>query len=247
MPSELLRAFEDEVVGVSLGINRKSITNSSSSSSDVTSIVSSCSKDASVKVYQLGLSTNSYSSSGRFSKIRTYADLDAPTTGCCMSRDCKEIVVSCWDNYIYVYSIPNVCNISKLAAHDDSVSCLCIDREHRLLVSGSVDCAIKVWSIKNSSVSSKPLLEFYDIDSPVTSVDIDDSATFVLIGSEDGTIVQLDVRNENLVFKTPVSPVRSRCTSVKYIPLVSSVAHHSSRVSAPSSWWPPARGRSHKP
>ena len=225
VPSEALRAFDDEVVAVSLAIKRKNIA---SSGADGTSIVSSCSKDASAKVYQLGLSS-SYSSSGRFSKIRTYADLDAPTTGCCMTKDCKEIVVSCGDNYIYVYSIPNVCNISKIAAHDDSVSCICIDSSGRLLVTGSVDCAVKVWATKGMGAASKPLLEFYDINSPVTSVDVDDSATFALIGLDDGTLMQLDVRNENVVFKTQVSQTRSRCTSVKYMPLAASVAHHSSK------------------
>jgi WD40 repeat protein len=61
----------------------------------------------------------------------------------------------------------------------------------RWLVSGSWDATVKLWPVRlsDATVHLPPVIELYDHEAPISCVAIDDDATLVAAGAEDGTVV----------------------------------------------------------
>ncbi|KAI0217873.1 Protein FAN [Lamellibrachia satsuma] len=62
------------------------------------------------------------------------------------TADSKTVIMGCWDNSIYIYSLEFGHTLQTLDAHDDAVSALCL--HDNLLVSSSWDSTVKVRTSK---------------------------------------------------------------------------------------------------
>ncbi|CAG5129217.1 unnamed protein product, partial [Candidula unifasciata] len=88
----------------------------------------------------------------------------------------KTIVVGCWDNKVYFYSIEYGRVLDTLCAHDDAVSC--VRWKGNRLFTASWDSTVK---------------SQLDHDEGVTCMDIDDSCSLMCTGSKDGHITVWDL------------------------------------------------------
>jgi factor associated with neutral sphingomyelinase activation len=65
-------------------------------------------------------------------------------------------VLGSWDNHLYAYALDSGRTICSFVAHDDAVSCLAasssVVASAPLLVSGSWDSTVKVWTVTESDI-----------------------------------------------------------------------------------------------
>jgi WD40 repeat protein len=76
------------------------------------------------------------------------------------------------------------------------------------VVSGSWDACVKVWKVALSTglLSTVPEAEFFDHDTPVQCVSIDDSGKYVAAGAEDGRLCVWSMGGGgSLVFQRQIS------------------------------------------
>jgi factor associated with neutral sphingomyelinase activation len=114
-----------------------------------------------------------------------------------LANNDKHVYIGSWDNNIYLYSLDQ-CRISDtLAAHDDAVSSLVIDKD--ILISGSWDSTVKVWKVKPAGIEKQFMVDFVEHESKVMSVDINKDKNMVISGSADGKIHLGDIRTGNSI------------------------------------------------
>lgn len=68
-----------------------------------------------------------------------------PISSCVKMTESNLLVVGSWDNNINLYKSDYGKISDVIPAHEDSVSCLSLDQDLGILVSGSWDCSVKVW------------------------------------------------------------------------------------------------------
>jgi WD40 repeat protein len=170
---------------------------------DWKAFVCSSSSDASLKVMDADSKTMLLSTK------RSYIGSDAALTSCRLTHDGKLAYFGSWDNHVYVYSIQNARLLSKQLCHDDGVTSISIDDFDKYLLTGSNDGAVKLWSIKNSGLSSVPVVEFYDHENAVTSVALTYDSRYAAAASVDGKVIVWDTRTgiETCTYQLP-SPGR---------------------------------------
>lgn len=78
---------------------------------------------------------------------------------------------------------------------------LCCNSRMQKIVSGSWDASVKVWKLAQSTglLSSVPEVEFFDHDTPVQCVAMDDAGQLVAAGAEDGRLCIWAVGNGGLL------------------------------------------------
>eukprot|EP01119_Soliformovum_irregulare_P011407 TRINITY_DN2849_c1_g1_i1.p1 TRINITY_DN2849_c1_g1~~TRINITY_DN2849_c1_g1_i1.p1 ORF type:complete len:891 (-),score=264.62 TRINITY_DN2849_c1_g1_i1:87-2759(-) len=148
----------------------------------------SVSQDASLKIYSLA----------EKKQIRSVNLCESlALSSCQLSPDEKVVIAGSWDNNIYAYSIESGRTIETVAAHDDSVSCLCLKND--LLASGSWDSTVKTWQVRPSGIHRVQLAEFMDHDAEVHCIDLAKQGSICVTGAADGTVMLLDVRNKLMI------------------------------------------------
>jgi factor associated with neutral sphingomyelinase activation len=147
----------------------------------------SVSQDSSLKIYSLG--------EGK--QLRSNNISQLALSSCALSKDQKFVAIGSWDNNIYLYSNDYGRVITTVPAHDDTVSCLTL--RDNLLVSGSWDTSMKVWSISPSGISQDPLMELSCLDSTVRAVHLNMDMNLALCGSDDGMLAIADIRSGSVV------------------------------------------------
>ncbi|XP_059177042.1 protein FAN-like [Physella acuta] len=116
-------------------------------------------------------------------------------SSCEVMEDNKTIVVGCWDNKVYFYSIEYGRVLDKLNGHDDAVSC--VRWKSGKLFTASWDSTVKVWEMDFANTpSGLPNPEYLgqlDHDEGVTSLDIDDNCVVMVTGTKDGHLSLWDL------------------------------------------------------
>ncbi len=229
MPSDLFACHKASVTSV--GIIKESTSSTSlAMNNTINCYVCTCSKDASVKLLQINMTHSAnfvnISTNSRFTIKRTFTGSDNPLSACVLTKDCKEIICSSWDNYVYSFSITNACLIGKRLCHEDSVSSLSYvttrNSNTNYLLSGACDATMKIWEIKNGNVSSKPSIEFYDIEGSVQCVHMDETMEYAACGVDEGLIYVWNLSLEapasaSITFTYQIS-VGESITCIKWLP-----------------------------
>jgi WD40 repeat protein len=94
--------------------------------------------------------------------------------------------------------------VTSIFDHKDIVTCLKVTPKSRLLLSGSKDCTVKMWSIVPSGGKQFeyfPLLTLYGHESPIISLDVNEDLDVVISGDIMGICLIHDLRNGNLIRK----------------------------------------------
>lgn len=109
---------------------------------------------------------------------------------CCqLVDDDKHILIGCWDNQIYTYSIEFSRVVDGTHAHYDAVTCLRLKKD--TLISSSWDSTVKIWA-RDASNKKTPLslLGEIDHDTEVLCCDlfVDDSVKQFVSGTKDATV-----------------------------------------------------------
>jgi len=101
------------------------------------------------------------------------------------------LVLSSWDNEVYVYSPAYGRVLQTLDAHDDAVSCLAV--RHSVMATGSWDTNLRVWAVRESNIETNTIggIEF---DDELRCVSIDATGFSVVGGAADGSLMLYDTR-----------------------------------------------------
>uniref|UniRef100_A0A7S2W9Q9 Uncharacterized protein n=1 Tax=Mucochytrium quahogii TaxID=96639 RepID=A0A7S2W9Q9_9STRA len=105
-----------------------------------------------------------------------------------------DLVIGSWDNSLYVYSLDFGRVVNRMVAHDDAVCCICCSSNSKVWATGSWESSLKIWSLSPSSKSFTGIASFYDHESEITCVDIDDSGSLVLSASASGDVMIHDLK-----------------------------------------------------
>lgn len=151
-----------------------------------------------------------------------------PISSCVKVTESNLLVVGSWDNNINLYK----CDYGKISdvipAHEDSVSCLSLDEDLGILVSGSWDCSVKVWKGFNDLNGkmyrlSSSMIAQYELDCNITCICTKKTSDLfqVIIGTKSGDIwiwkfdldpkIGLTGQSEPIVFQKHHDKVFSIC------------------------------------
>uniref|UniRef100_A0A2C9KF32 BEACH domain-containing protein n=1 Tax=Biomphalaria glabrata TaxID=6526 RepID=A0A2C9KF32_BIOGL len=117
-------------------------------------------------------------------------------SSCEVMEDNKTIVVGCWDNKVYFYSIEYGRVLDTLNGHDDAVSC--VKWKSGKLFTASWDSTVKVWEMnfaeaQNGGLPCPEYLGQLDHDEGVTCLDIDDEGSMMITGTKGGHLALWDL------------------------------------------------------
>jgi factor associated with neutral sphingomyelinase activation len=125
------------------------------------------------------------------------AAVRAPEAGPAAER----VVVASWDNCVHLYSLRYGSVLSKLSAHEDTVSTLDVWRD--TMVTGSWDNSVKLWQLTNAGFSSC-VHEFTEHESEVKIVSLSSQGTTCVSGADDGGIILWDLRQQTHAWRRNV-------------------------------------------
>ncbi|CAG9825349.1 unnamed protein product, partial [Phaedon cochleariae] len=124
-------------------------------------------------------------------QVRSASIGNMPLSSCIQLPNVNVLVISSWDNEIYLYDLDYGRVTESVLAHEDTITCLCFGVKYNLLVSGSGDCTVKVWKGLNTNGVIKPiqcLHKLIDHNSQVNCLNFDNDNRFLAVGTEDGDI-----------------------------------------------------------
>lgn len=134
-------------------------------------------------------------------------------SSCEVMQDNKTIVVGCWDNKVYFYSIEYGRVLDTLNGHDDAVSC--VRWKTNKLFTASWDSTVKIWEMDFSSAGNglptPDYLGQLDHDDGVTCLDIDHCCTSIVTGTKDGHVSLWDLSSYYSIACTPVHSGTVNC------------------------------------
>ncbi|KAL7670853.1 hypothetical protein ACOME3_005770 [Neoechinorhynchus agilis] len=110
-----------------------------------------------------------------------------------MSSDAKKLCCAGFtDNSIRIYNTINGRLMESVKGHTDTVNVISVDEAYNLLVSGSRDCSILVWSFnadKFSFISKIPIIILIGHHSPPVTVDVSSQHGIVISASKNEILV----------------------------------------------------------
>ncbi|KAK3745479.1 hypothetical protein RRG08_018697, partial [Elysia crispata] len=134
-------------------------------------------------------------------------------SSCEVMQDNKTIVVGCWDNKVYFYSIEYGRVLDTLNGHDDAVTC--VRWKTNMLFTASWDSTVKVWEMDfSNSRNGLPTPEYLgqlDHDDGVTCLDIDQNCISMVTGTKDGHVSFWDLTSYYSLACTPVHSGSVNC------------------------------------
>ncbi|XP_055914218.1 protein FAN-like [Eupeodes corollae] len=160
-----------------------------------------------------------------------------PISSCVKMVESNLLMVGSWDNNINLYKCDYGIVSDIIPAHEDSVSCLSLDQDLGILVSGSWDCSVKVWKgFKDLNGKmyrlSNSMIAQYEFDCYINCVCTKKTSDefLVIIATKSGDIWtwKFDLDNSNLtnpsepiVFQKHYDQVLSICLNKKQTKLAS--------------------------
>ncbi|XP_053677990.1 protein FAN-like [Anopheles nili] len=123
-------------------------------------------------------------------KIRSVQLSNLPISSVQISND-KSIILGGWDDTILIYNFDFGKIASTIRAHDDAVSCLSYVPSHRLLISGSWDCSLKIWNnYHNDSV-----VGYFVLEEKIVCIDTSASERSIrmAVGLQNGELLLYDL------------------------------------------------------
>jgi factor associated with neutral sphingomyelinase activation len=126
-------------------------------------------------------------------QLRSTQISDLVLSSCSLQAEKKSLILGSWDNCVYVYSIDYGRVVDKVLAHDDAVSCVCLDKQAQQLLTGSWDGTAKLWQVLPSGIHKTPLLDLLDIEAEIKCLDLH-SSQLAAFGASDGTVTFADLR-----------------------------------------------------
>lgn len=147
------------------------------------------------------------------------------------------------DDVVLVYGINSACAVASVYSHRDAVtgldliaagknrkpSALWLDHATHIMVSGSWDATVKVWSVcvsagETVAIHREPLAELFDADSSIVSVSacsVANDGIVIAAGCADGSFCVWNIHNDGmqvLVHKEPPSKRGSgQCSAIQWV------------------------------
>jgi factor associated with neutral sphingomyelinase activation len=150
------------------------------------------SQDTSAKVFKVGeRATARTIGNATQMAVSGVATLDYAKHGTIESELDTPVILSSWDNHVYVYAPAYGRVLDSLNAHEDAVSCLAL--RHSVLATGSWDANVRIWAVRDTNIEPQPVgtLEF---DDEVRCVAMDESGFLIAAGAADGAVMLFDSR-----------------------------------------------------
>lgn len=113
-------------------------------------------------------------------------------SGCRTTADSRTLVLSSWDDNLYVYSVDCGRVADTVPAHDDAVSCVHVLGDR--VLSGSWDATVKLWQFRAGALCHAATAVLLEGDAGVSCVDLAARPNAAISGSTDGALVLYDLR-----------------------------------------------------
>jgi WD40 repeat protein len=132
---------------------------------------------------------------------------NAALSCCDVSPDENRLLVGCWDNRVYMYSLETGRELDRVFAHSDGVSALCTVGTNRFLTS-SWDSTIKYWQYTDKYLVASPLKTFLECDEAILCLEVSPDGAWGAAGARNGIVYLLDLHASAFHGEVIVSPER---------------------------------------
>ena len=169
----------DYTPGAHVKLHRETITDCCTSTDG--SVLYTVSQDACLRAYSL-----------QEQRQLRMTSFGLALSGCRTAADSRTLVLSSWDDNLYVYSVDCGRVSDTVPAHDDAVSCVHVLGDR--VLSGSWDATVKLWQFRAGTLSHAATAVLLEGDAGVSCVDLAARPNAAISGSTDGALVLYDLR-----------------------------------------------------
>mmetsp|Transcript_6052 Transcript_6052/g.6750 ORF Transcript_6052/g.6750 Transcript_6052/m.6750 type:complete len:935 (-) Transcript_6052:159-2963(-) len=107
--------------------------------------------------------------------------------------------IGSWDNNLYVFNLAYGTIADSLYAHDDAVSACQVENEKNVVLTGSWDCTVKLWDLRENNIQKDPVDVWYEHDDQITSVSARGEYNTIITGDASGKVIVKDFRKTSEV------------------------------------------------
>lgn len=173
------RRANEYIPGAHVKLHREAITDCCTSAEG--DVLYTVSQDACLRAYSL-----------REQRQLRMTSFGLALSGCRTTADSRTLVLSSWDDNLYVYSVECGRVLDTVPAHDDAVSCVHVQGER--VLSGSWDATVKLWQFRAGALAHAATAVLLEGDAGVSCVDLAARPCAAISGSTDGALVLYDLR-----------------------------------------------------
>ncbi|XP_057671773.1 protein FAN-like [Diorhabda carinulata] len=122
-------------------------------------------------------------------------------SSCIQLPNANVLIIGSWDNEIYLYDMDYGKVSDKIVAHQDAVTCLCLDIKTNVVISGSTDCTVKIWNGLNNNKFIHCLKNQLEHNSAINCLSLNSNNNNLAVGTEDGDLYIWETINFTLYKK----------------------------------------------
>ncbi|XP_056631218.1 protein FAN-like isoform X3 [Diorhabda sublineata] len=122
-------------------------------------------------------------------------------SSCIQLPNANVLIIGSWDNEIYLYDMDYGKVSDKIVAHQDAVTCLCLDMKTNVVISGSTDCTVKIWNGLNNNKFIHCLKNQLEHNSAINCLSLNSNNNNLAVGTEDGDLYIWETINFTLYKK----------------------------------------------
>ena len=173
------RSVADYMPGITTKLHREAVTDCCTSSDG--SVLYTVSQDSCLRAYGINEQR----------QIRM-TSFNLALSGCKITPDNRNLVLSSWDNNLYLYSVDFGRVSETISAHDDAVSCVQLLGDQ--IITGSWDSTVRLWQFRAGSISHTATAVLLEGDAGISCVELSARPSAAISGSNDGALVLYDLR-----------------------------------------------------
>ncbi|EGR33579.1 neutral sphingomyelinase activation associated factor, putative [Ichthyophthirius multifiliis] len=131
--------------------------------------------------------------------IKSFKICDLNLSSFVVLKEDEIFAIGCWDNKLYIFNLNYGSKIKIIKAHNESISSIGYLKSKCVLLTASWDCTVKSFDCEDGIINETSEDLFWDHDSQITNLAINQQEIYVAVGDVDGNVIILDFKNKNKI------------------------------------------------